>query len=249
MPRMYVYPYKATSEGARDLAKELNAGLIGVDVGSVLPSPNNVIINWGAGDVGDSIFGCKTYNRPSSVCLAINKKHTFEALNQINKPPFTTSREIAARWIQEGSRVCARQRLEGKDGAGLTIHNSVNTLPNAKLYTKFIPAIDEYRVNVVNGKTVGVQKKVPNATNYNQDIKTTSGGYGFHLLSEHEIPIRIRPIARHALVALGLDYGGVDIIRGRDGHVYVLEINTAPHLTPAMARAYANEIRRMVNGL
>jgi glutathione synthase/RimK-type ligase-like ATP-grasp enzyme len=120
-------------------------------------------------------------------------------------------------------------------------------MPKAKLYTKFVKAKAEYRINICNNRTVGVQLKVQaNGEKIkNEDIKTGGNGYGFRLLAEHEIPKGIRPVARAAIAALGLDFGGVDLILTVDGRALVLEVNTAPELTPAMVTAYANALGAM----
>lgn len=251
----YIYPYKAASQSARNLADQMNIPLIGRDIHLARGRPEITIINWGSGDLPAEISRCRVINRQDAIGRAVNKLSTFRALHASNvaMPEWTESRTEAARWLSSGSAVCARTTLEGKDGDGLILMKEHKTdwlgrpleIPTAPLYTKFIRARAEYRINVCNGTTMGVQLKVPTGTNPNHDIKTGGNGYAFRLLDENEIPRGIRPVARAAVTALGLDFGGVDLIVGLDGRAYVLEINTAPELTPAMIRAYATELARM----
>ena len=58
----------------------------------------------------------------------------------------------------------------------------------------------------------------------------------------------LRTTAEHAVEALGLDFGAVDIMY-HENTFYVLEVNTAPGLTRTRTlEAYANEIRRLKEG-
>lgn len=249
----YVYPYKTGSKSARQVAEAMGAPRVRVDIEIMTPNPNYTVINWGSGDLPAAIRGCRVINKAEAVNRAVNKQRTFEALKAANvpTPDWTSDRAVAQGWADQGTPLVARTKLEGKDGDGIILLKELRTdwfgrtltLPDAKIYTKFIQAREEYRVNVCTGRTVGVQKKVPIGNNPNNDIKTGGNGYGFHLLAESEIPHGIRPVARAAVAALGLDFGGVDLIVGVDGNAYVLEVNTAPELTPSMVAGYAARLQ------
>jgi glutathione synthase/RimK-type ligase-like ATP-grasp enzyme len=250
----YVFPYKTASRSARSLAEALDAPLLGADINLVRGKAEHKVINWGSGSLPAPVKACTVINKEEAVLKALNKLNTFRSLSaaHVPIPEFTTSQATARGWLAARTKVCARTELEGKDGSGLVLVGptdgwSAPVLPAAPLYTKFIVAANEYRINVCNGRTMGVQLKVRDGTKQNPspDIKTGGNGYGFRLLSENEIPTGIRPVARAAITALGLDFGGVDLIVGADGNPYVLEVNTAPELTPAMVTAYANMFRTM----
>lgn len=246
----FILPYKTASKSANDLAEALDWPVIGKDVNLVRVKPSYTIVNWGKGVIDPMYSGCRVINKPEAICRAVNKLSCFTQLKARNVPTveWTTSRTEAAAWLASRTKVCARTEVEGRDGSGLTLVGPTDgwtapVLPIAPLYTKFVNARAEYRINVCNDRTVGVQLKVPTRDNANPDIKTGGNGYGFRLLAESEIPHGIRPVARDAIRALGLDFGGVDLINTTDGRVLVLEVNTAPELTPAMVTAYANSLR------
>ena len=264
MDNVKIYSYSSRSEGAVDLARALECDII---LSSSRPARDKIIINWGSGHM--PFTSHNTLNSKDAVNRSINKIDTFTALRRagVPHPEWTTSRTEAQRWLTEGSRVCVRTEVEGADGAGLTIVNPVTAvqqpaggrwwaqppvraipvLPSASLYTKFMAASDEYRVNVCCGEVMGVQSKV-RASDFrgtlNPDIKTSSGGYGFHLMERRDWPAGIGEVAINAVNALDLDFGGIDIIRV-GARYYVLESNTAPTLTPAMVTAYANRFRQV----
>lgn len=252
----YILPYKSASKSANALAEAMGVPLLGVDMKLLKGGPNKMIINWGKGDVDSTIRACgRIINKPEAICIATNKIKTFELLKSrnVSTPEFTTSKSVAQSWLNAGHKVCIRTTVEGKDGEGLHLADGTRTdwfgrplpLPDAPLYTKLIKAKAEYRINVCNDRTMGVQLKVPTGANPHAIIKTGGNGYGFRLLAEGEIPTGIRPVARDAIRGLGLDFGGVDLIVGVDGRAYVLEVNTAPELTPAMVTAYANMFSSM----
>lgn len=248
---IYVLPYKKASKSARELANAMNVPLLGVDVDLKKGGDHITIINWGSGVISNpEILKCKIINKPECVLKAVNKIATFEAFTNHGEVPFpewTRNRLEACKWSLEGSRVFCRTEVEGRDGSGLVVCEPGTMPVEALLYTKHINAVAEYRVNTTTEKCVGVQKKVPTvgASVTSSIVKTGGNGYGFHLLSESEIPKGIRPCAKDALKALGLEFGGVDIIVTNTGAAYVLEVNTAPELTPSMISGYANLLKAM----
>jgi glutathione synthase/RimK-type ligase-like ATP-grasp enzyme len=252
---LLIYPYKTASKSAKALADAMNVPLIGRDIQLINGKPSITVVNWGSGEPPAAVNACRVLNKPAAVNIAVNKLSTFNTLQAANvrTVPWSSNQADAQLWLKGGFKVCARTKVEGKDGDGLILLEGHKTdwfgrplpLPAAPVYTKFIGAQAEYRVNVCGNRTMGVQKKVPTGDNPNHDIKTGGNGYGFRLLAENEIPTGIRPVARAAITALGLDFGGVDVIVGVDGNVYVLEVNTAPELTPAMVTAYAAKLKVM----
>jgi glutathione synthase/RimK-type ligase-like ATP-grasp enzyme len=246
----YLKSYNTRSEGANAIADALGIDMLGRDIDILKFKPNTTIINWGCGGASYPEH-VRVINKGEAISRAVNKLETFKALekNDVNHPDWTTSYVVAASWIARGFKVCARMRLEGKDGEGLILCTKLTELPrDAKAYTKFVKASAEYRINVCNDTTMGVQLKVQAKGEKIKcnDIRTGGNGYGFELLDEADIPKGIRPVARAAVSAVGLDFGGVDLIVAMDGTPYVLEVNTAPELTPAMVKKYASELASMI---
>lgn len=238
-----IHAYNKFSKSARALADKMKLPLDGEIIELVKGSEGTKVINWGHGDfLIPGIEKLSILNKPEAIRIAVNKLHSFKKLAEANVsiPRWSIDRIYAQAWLQLGHTIIARTRLDGRDGEGIIVVKPGDDVPVAKLYTVFIPNCTEYRVNVFKDRTVGVQKKVPvPGKEHNHMIKTTGGGYGFHLLSADDVPNGIRPVARAAVAALGLDFGGVDLIKDAQGNVYVLEVNTAPELTPSMVDGYA----------
>ena len=93
-------------------------------------------------------------------------------------------------------------------------------------YTQFIPSSHEMRIHVCDGEMVRAQiKKGEEECDF--PIRNHDNGYTF-------VPfVRQRPnaeriqVAVDAVKALGLDFGAVDLLCGRDGRSYVLEVNSS----------------------
>jgi predicted ATP-grasp superfamily ATP-dependent carboligase len=241
--------YSVHSKSANQLADAMKVPLLGKFLSLTKYDPGVTVINWGSGkaDLGT----CTILNKPEAVRLAVNKLKSFKVFREagVRTPDWTTDVNIASGWLPAG-KVVARARLEGRDGDGLSIH-SAGPLPPAKLYTKFIPGCTEYRVSVVGDKHVGVQKKVvvPGKPEYNHEVKTTAGGYGLHWINGWEhVPGAVTVEAIKAVKALGLDFGGVDVIYRQDEGARVLEVNTAPELTPTLLQRYSKYLMEAVYG-
>lgn len=247
----YLYSYDPNSESARMLANELDIPRIR-HTGSKFKGWGNTVINWGCSDLPLEVRRAHcVINRETPVARAINKRHAFECMAQggigARTVPFTFNRDVALDWMADGATVFARTRTAGKDGEGLVVCRMNDPLPEARLYTKMIQAEREYRITVVRDRVVARQRKVrlDDFTGvFNDDVKTSSNGYGFKWVTRG-IPEDVEAQAIQAITDLELDFGGVDVIW--DGQqAYVLEVNTAPELTPNSCRALAAALRGLL---
>jgi hypothetical protein len=96
-------------------------------------------------------------------------------------------------------------------------------------FVEYIPSSTEYRVWVFRDKNLGVYEKVlahPEKKRRGSINRNHGQGWGFQLRTG--LPEAIREVAKKALKAVDLDFGGVDILKGDDGKYYVLEVNSAP---------------------
>lgn len=107
----------------------------------------------------------------------------------------------------------------------------------------------EFRVHIFDGKTIGVYEKLPHDENQayckndNCDFKRLD-------MSDEETRntlIGVRPMARAAVEALGLVFGGADVIISKTGEIYVNEVNSAPSLNSTNLDRYYEEITNYIN--
>lgn len=101
-------------------------------------------------------------------------------------------------------------------------------------YTQIVPKSAEYRVWSYRRIPIGVYEKVltyPNKLGRrgrSREIWNRRNGYGFFFRKSEDLDAELRTLGASAVDGVGLDFGAADIIRGRDGKYYVLEVNSAP---------------------
>lgn len=96
-------------------------------------------------------------------------------------------------------------------------------------FSVFIPTQTEYRVWVFQGKVLGIYEKVFKGEGvYEGFMRNRRFGFKFEKkdnlrgMKEIEVP------CVKAVKALGMDFGGIDVILGKDGKIYILEVNSMP---------------------
>ena len=97
-------------------------------------------------------------------------------------------------------------------------------------FTQFIENDREYRVQIYRSAHLGTYEKVLERPEERHRMvgRNHRNGYGFQLRVGEAIPRPAVEMAKKAVECLGLDFGAVDVIHGRDGKFYVLEVNSAP---------------------
>lgn len=237
--KIYIFPYMKGSQSAKLLAEHLGGVLIKLQ-GSKFKW-NKPVINW-----GNKLPKGNCLNKNPGV--ATNKIKTFQLLKagNVSHVPFTTDKEEAKKWVQAGKTVMARTKVASQGGAGIVI---LNEHPDtvAPLYTQYVKKKTEYRTHVVNGKVIHVQEKKKKHGVEHSLIQSHDNGYVFGK-PVGEVPQAVLDAGIGAVKALGLDFGAVDVIWNQhQGKAFVLEVNTAPGLSPQTAEKYANAFKEYFN--
>jgi ribosomal protein S6--L-glutamate ligase len=182
------------------------------------------------------MMGMQVFNSSSSILDAKNKLKTAQILAHYNIP---VPKTVVVRWSQYvddavklvgGMPVIVKTPF-GSYGQGVTIVESKRGLKSTLDWKENIMyMIQEFvkyskgqdiRVFVVGGKIVGTMMRKARKGEFRSNIEL--GGKS----SIVEITEEEKDIALRAVQALDLDYGGVDLIRSKNGPV-VLEVNSNP---------------------
>ena len=169
----------------------------------------------------------------------------------VDVPDHTEHSIQAEIWMSSGpvSRrvVFGRNRLCGTRGEGIVIIKDIETLrtQDCKLYVRNFPKTKEFRVHVLNDKAIQIAQKrkmsdeklkemgIEKVDNF---VRSYKRGWVFanELTISNEDTARVCSIAVQAIKALGLNFGGVDVLATGAGPIVnklaVCEINTAPSL-------------------
>ena len=269
--RIFIDSHNFHSQGARNLARYLNARRIRQEGSRYRPRSTDIVINWGKSTYDDWLSRVNRLNHPAlinsrtDVGIASNKLQTFEKFQWWNVgkldtpeflsfPEYTDCIAVARGWVTEGSTIVSRSLLRGSEGRGMSVgKEALETIEGVpcKLWVKYKLKSREYRVHVFRGEVIDIQqKKRENGAEANEQIRSHANGWVFAregILDNPEIPV-IKAQALLAVQAIGLDFGAVDIIYSvKKNKCWVLEVNTSPGLEGTTVQSYGDAIRRYIN--
>lgn len=253
MTRFLIYPYTQNSKGAIALAAELDGN---GDTGRRIlregsgyqPQNGDVIINWGASD-------CPNYpgtlNRNNAAVL--NKLSFFNRLTGHELTPAYRTNLGSAHTLN--FPVFCRTKLKGRDGAGIVVADTPDQLVPCDLYVEGIAKTSEYRIHVgrlPNGEKtiIGGQKKIHTTPHDGQDGRVWTGESTRFVWTVGGEPVNIPPdVLQKTMLAFShfpeLAFGAFDVMYHQPSHTaYVLEINSAPMMTPETAKRYGDFFRQ-----
>ncbi len=243
------------SNSARDVAKGL--GVLRVHPEKIVALaaryPRRVFLNWGCDLSRLRAPAGRVLNARSWV--ATNKLSTFDAISaictneEVRIPEYTTNKAEAKRWLDGGAIVLARRTVTGSGGAGITVlRPGTGDVPNAVVYVKYIKKDKEYRVHVVNNRSIFIQeKRKKNEVQQTEDQKLIRNHDNGWVFCENAVdaPEAVVSTAVHASSALGLYFAAIDlVVEKRTGNVYFLEANSRPGLeSTRLKEAYVQAFR------
>lgn len=261
-------PHNPVSEGAKAVSGNMGINRIKREQSNYRHRKENVVINWGCPVRPPHIpEDALVLNRFEAVAIASDKLKSLNVMvdGGVRCPPFTTSKDEAYDWLEAGKTVVVRKILNGHGGKGIEIYepgcmdDADWVLPDAPLYTQYVPKKSEYRIHVMNGRVIDVTRKTlredyEDKKNVNWKVRNLDNGFIFSRFNKNyldrnnnpqeEIYIvngAIKAEARRAVKVLGLDFGAVDIIwNEKYQKAFVLEVNTAPGVADTAAERYAN---------
>lgn len=252
----FIYLQNPGSEGGRALAESAGLRRIRHERSTFRGSPRKIVVNWGSSRLPDSIGDSRVINTARAVGNAANKLSFFRSVPSDITVPWTADFSTATSWLEEGETVVARTSLNGHSGEGIVLMNSSDpdSIVQAPLYTKYVKKIDEYRIHVMNGQVISMQRKALSqellaGRQANFMIRNHANGFVFARENVNP-PQDVIDKSIRAVSALGLDFGAVDVIyNSRHGRGYVLEVNTAPGLVGTTLTDYSTAITNLINSL
>jgi len=257
MRNIRILPYKRGSNSAGALARGLHALRISLTNSNIHNQAPKRIINWGNSGRNLPPQGLGTQhsfiNTLEAVGIAANKLLAFEAMEAggVRIPEYTTEYEEAVEWLEHG-KVVERNTLTGHSGEGIFIVEDEDELATeCPLYVKYIPKQDEYRIHIMAGEVIDMQRKARNRDVADEDVnwQVRNHSNGFIFMREGvNPPADVIAQAKAAILSTGLDFGAVDVIWNQHRErAYVLEINTACGLEGTTLARYTGAFREYLD--
>jgi glutathione synthase/RimK-type ligase-like ATP-grasp enzyme len=215
----------------------------GDDINIVRASRRQTDINWGRESANSELN--------PDITNVTNKRYMRELFAESNVPaPRLMDEAGALQAVLNGEVVIGRPDRHTK-GRGfwrcespVDVKRAMEGTRRKKAATHFIAFVDaprEYRVHIFRNKSIRISEKV-----FIDESKKeyTTGKPGDIKLAQ------VREAAKQAVLAVGLDFGAVDILAsGSDNsEVFVLEVNAAPGLGGTMPKLYADTFRKWKAG-
>lgn len=252
MKRVRILPFKERPV-IRLLASMSNTLMCKIPT-KFIPNKGDVVVNFGSSELPSSWAGCtyKLINQPLNVASSIDKVMALNIMHAmgVSVPKFTTDKLQVAKWLLKGHDVMARKLTKSSCGKGaVMLSGHMEKIPNAPLYTLYVPKKAEYRVHVWGGEVIDMQQKKRrkdfDKTKVDTKIRTWDTGW-VYCRGGIKVPTVVVEEAKKAVTALGLDFGAVDIgFTESNGRATVYEVNTAPGLEGTTLKKYAKKIKEL----
>ena len=247
-----MYTYKMGSMGAKALREGLGIKQLKHKGSRFKGNADKTVINWGSSNPPNEVMKCRVLNHPDKIAMVSNKLSFFEhmKLSGFNGVLMTTTHYGEAKgWVEEGCTVVARTVLQGHSGKGIVLIKSPQEMVDAPLYTLYIEKAEEYRVHVIDGKVIDVQRKarkkdVPD-DQVNWEIRNHKNGF---IYQRHNFvwPKCVEEVTLGCHKHTGLDFAAYDVLLTKAGQAIVIEANTAPGFTGTTLENYVKAFKEML---
>jgi glutathione synthase/RimK-type ligase-like ATP-grasp enzyme len=197
-----------------------------------IPAKVDFLFRWGCTSPADADH---TINKAAAINLVSDKAASRRILDEADIPIPKTWLELRPRDIPpHGVIVRPRFHHQGRKlffcKTNEEMQAAIKKCGDGAYISEFIPKDREWRIYVIQGRVALVaEKTVPDKKQigWNKALGGT-----FHNVRWDNWPLEVCQEGIRSAKALGLDFGGIDIISlGKDN--YVLEANAAPSLTSA----------------
>lgn len=255
--KFFIFPYTQNSAGAIALAEELEGKRVLRQGSSYKFKDDHCLINWGASDCPYP----EALNR--DIKAVLDKRVFFDRLKGTGLTPAYATSLIEAKENLFYPIYC-RTKVKGHDGQGIVIADNPDQLVSADLYTQGVDKAYEYRIHVgrlPNGEVViiGGQKKIhgaagANTNNVPSDDRIWCGDTTRFVWTVSGFPVHIPMSVQNAVLKAfdefpELTFGAFDAMKSYNEGAYVLEINSAPMMTPETAKRYGSFFRTYVDSM
>lgn len=219
----------------------------------------DLFIRWGTTEEFNRLKYKKELNSLSAVLRTANKLTMLQCLlaGGVTIPDFSSDLSVIDEFKDREGNVYIRNKL------GVVRYANDFNVDSDLYFTRPIRfKRREYRVHVFNGKVLGAYEKVPlslaegqprNAETLPKLFKSDTCRFVRCdlVIDENGLNPRVNAVAQQmciqAVDALGLVFGGVDLVRNKHGDFTIVEVNSAPGLNGLNVERWVQAITEYYN--
>jgi hypothetical protein len=126
-----------------------------------------------------------------------------------------------------------KHHIKGKDIQVVKSYQEAEAVRRARTHDFFsvwIPTKTEYRVWTFNRVIAIYEKQFKGEGEYEGYMRNRRFGFKFVKRDDLLDNRKLGSSCTKAVGAINMDFGAVDILESKDGHYYVLEVNSMPHI-------------------
>lgn len=192
----------------------------------------DVTLRWGVSYRGDK----------PSLNAHVNQFDKFEAFGafeqaKVNCPVVFPVGEVACGYGELPDLPWLGRRVQHTKGKDIVVCKTRKDIENVldrqqhDFFSVFIPTQTEYRVWVLKDNAFAIYEKVFKGDGeYEGFMRNRRFGFKFEKRDNLRGTKEIEQPSIRAVEALNMDWGAVDVLLGKDGKFYVLEVNSMPHI-------------------
>jgi glutathione synthase/RimK-type ligase-like ATP-grasp enzyme len=251
--KVFIYSHNFASASARNLSAAGVGKRIRHESSKFTGDVSKTVINWGSSNLPNEVVKCNVLNHPDTVGRCTNKLSFFEFVKNIEGvciPEFTTKKDVAKSWVEDGKGVFARTKLQGSGGDGIVDMNGKGVeVVDAPLYVMYIPKRAEYRVHYMGGDIIHIGRKGKrDGGEGNYRIQNLDNGFVYMRNDDRPVPDCVEEQVDRVAREIGLDFFAADIIYNEyRNKAYILEVNTAPGLEGSLLDIYSQKLKELTN--
>lgn len=218
----------------------------------------DVFVRWGNAH-SDNPENCILINSKDAIVNASSKRRMIRLLDEaegVDVPPFFFVRNFLSN-IPEDERVTFLEQYQDehgmyfvRDSSGVVRYDNVFHDTDSYVMQP-IDKTREYRVHVFDGEVIAIYEKIPHEEDDGLIRKDTNCKFSRCDPTNTRCNAGAQQMCIDAVNALGLTFGGVDIIRRRkDGEgnrkFFVTEVNSSPALNSNNIKTYIDKFYEFV---